>query len=347
MISFVLCLHNRTFALLNYKMMNQEEKDILFKARSYRSVLAAGIRLYTSNFRKFFKASWLTALLYSLVDGAASTLMTLKIPAIFVAIMLQIQKYHGIFIEPLLHYAWTIFAIMWFFIAAFAVMALAHGTIMNQLKEHQETGSISIPTSWFKPSVKLMGRTLKGLFFTGFIFIGYYILEIALLAALEAIKPGIIMQAPFTVFGCITIVNTLMSLLALPLFYVLPKYVLNNDKGYWSTLASSYGCGIRHWGSLFLVFFVSILLIAIVGLVIILPANILYIANYMAQMGQLYGDPLGMPSYMTPMTYITYVLCNFIEFYALLLLLLHSYYAYGSIEAKEQERKQQKLDILS
>lgn len=327
--------------------MDQQQKDILMKARSYRSVLAAGISLYTSNFRKFFKASWITALIYSLVGGAASTLMTLKIPAILVAIMLQIQKYHGIFIEPLLNFAWTTIVIIGLIIATIAVMAMAHGTIMNQLKEHQETGNISTPNSWFKPSVRLMGRTIEGVFFTTVIFIGFIILEIALLTVIEVIKPGTILQAPITIMGCIIVVNTLFSLLAIPLFYVLTKYVLNKEKGYWSTLASSYGCGLRHWGSLFLVFFVSILLITIVGLVIILPANILYIANYMAQMGQLYGDPLGMPSYMTPMTYVTYVLCYFIQFYALLLLLLHCYYAYGSIEAKEQERQQQKLDILS
>ena len=109
--------------------MDQQQKDILLKARSYRSVLAAGISLYTSNFRKFFKASWITALIYSLVGGVASTLMTLKIPAILVAIMLQIQKYHGIFIEPLLNFAWTTIVIIGLIIATIAVMAMAHGTI--------------------------------------------------------------------------------------------------------------------------------------------------------------------------------------------------------------------------
>jgi hypothetical protein len=62
-------------------------------------------------------------------------------------------------------------------------------------------------------------------------------------------------------------------------------------------------------------------------------------------MGVLIGDPLGMPSYMLPMTFITFVLCSFEYFYICLPMLFNGYYAYGSIEAKELEHEQQKLNI--
>ena len=76
-----------------------------------------------------------------------------------------------------------------------------------------------------------------------------------------------------------------------------------------------------------------------------LPAHILFLANYRAQMGVLIGDPLGMPSYMLPMTFITFVLCSFLYFYICLPMLFNGYFAYGTIEAKELEHEQQKLNI--
>jgi hypothetical protein len=123
------------------------------------------------------------------------------------------------------------------------------------------------------------------------------------------------------------------------------KYLMEAPCGYWKTLGNYYGRGMRHWGSLFVVFFVSILLVEIVALVIMLPAHILAIANQQAQMGVLIGDPLGMPSYMPALTFATFMLCCFIEFYVSQVMLVHNYYIYGAIESKEQEHEQQKLDI--
>ena len=123
------------------------------------------------------------------------------------------------------------------------------------------------------------------------------------------------------------------------------KYLMEAPCSYWHTLSTSYSRGMRHWGSLFVVFFVSTLLVEIAAFIIMLPAHILNIANQQAQMGVLIGDPLGMPSYMTTLTFITFMLCCFMEFYVSQVMLVHNYYIYGAIESKEQENEQQKLDI--
>ena len=60
--------------------------------------------------------------------------------------------------------------------------------------------------------------------------------------------------------------------------------------------------------------------------------------QHAAHQGLLFGDPLGMPSYITTLTFITVTLCCFIQFYVSQVLLVHNYYIYGSIEAREQER---------
>ena len=60
--------------------MDQQDKIIVQKVRSYRGILSAGMRLYISAFRRFFKASWLMALIYALVNAALGTLTAIKIP---------------------------------------------------------------------------------------------------------------------------------------------------------------------------------------------------------------------------------------------------------------------------
>lgn len=291
--------------------MDQQAKIVLNKVRSYRGILSAGTRLYISAFRRFFKASWLTALIYALINAALGTLTAIKVPELIVVIQLQLQRYNGIFAESLQSYLVVLAECAILILAAIITIALAHGTIYALLKDHSETGDIPIPASWWKPSKRLMGRTLKGVLLT-------LLVTIPLLIVI-----------PF----------------ALPLWFVVTKYIMEPSAGYWATLKKGYGRAMGHWGSLFLVFFLTVLFILLSGMIVMLPAHILFLANYRAQMGVLIGDPLGMPSYMMPMTFITFVLCSFLYFYVCLPMLINGYFAYGSIEAKELEHEQQKLDI--
>ena len=294
--------------------MEQEEKIILQKARSYRGILSAGTHLYISNFRRFLKASWLTALIYAFINAALGTLTAIKVPELIVVILQQLQRYNGVFIESLQSYLVILAECIALILAAVIAAALAQATIFALLKEHGETGNVPVPGSWWKPSTSMMGRTLKGVLLTLLITIPLLVL---------------VLTAPF----------------ALPLWYVLFKYIMEPSAGYWATLRKGYGRGMGHWGSLFLVIFLTTLFILLAGMIVMLPAHILYLANYRAQMGVLIGDPLGMPSYMLPMTFITFVLCSFLYFYICLPMLFNGYYAYGSIEAKELEHEQQKLNI--
>ena len=123
----------------------------------------------------------------------------------------------------------------------------------------------------------------------------------------------------------------------------LMKYIMEAPCGYWRTLAGNYPSAMRHWGLLFLVFFVSLLLVFLVGLVVMLPSHILSFANQQAYQGVLIGDPLGMPSYMTALTFVTVTFCSFIQFYVSQVTMVHNYYVYGSIETREQKRKDNAL----
>ena len=109
------------------------------KARSYRSVLAEGYRLYNGNFRKLFKASWLMTLVYAIIGAALGTLGAIQLPNLTALIM----------------------ALAVLILLTITTETLALATVLGKLKEHQDTNSISTPVSWWKPDGKLMGRTLK------------------------------------------------------------------------------------------------------------------------------------------------------------------------------------------
>ena len=235
-----------TFAGVNFKKMKKQDDLLLLKARGYRSVLATGFQLYTSNFRRFFKASWQMAILYALSCGALGTLTAIKLPEISTGIAKQMLTYQAVSIESLQSYSIIGLEILLLMLLALATLALASAPILSKLKEHKETGAITTPPHWFSASPHLMGRSLKGVFLT-----------------------ALILLIPFCLF-------------------VAAMFVLDT--------------------------------------------------NQQAHQGLLFGDPLGMPSYITTLTFITVTLCCFIQFYVSQVLLVHNYYIYGSIEAREQER---------
>ena len=269
--------------------MEKTDDNTLMKARSYRSILAEGYRLYNGNFRKLFKASWLMTLVYAIVGAALGTIGNIHLPNITALII----------------------ALVVLILLTLTTESLATATVLNKLKEHQDTNAITTPASWWKPDSSLMGRTLKAVVFT-----------LPLFIVLVPLFP-----------------------LILPLYYVIMKYVMTPERSFWPSLWRDYKRGLRYWGSTFLVFFVSTLLVILISVIILTPAAILTLANMQSQQSMMIGDPSGMPNYILPLTFTTLALTNFIEYYVVLVVLVHFYYIYGSIDTKEQEREQQKQNI--
>lgn len=311
----------------------------LMKARSYRSILSAGFRLYIENFRRLFKASWQMVTIYAIICGWLGTMIAIKIPEMMLGIIQGFNIHQGLFMEDIRHYALTFLGLCGLSVLAIITMTLASATILNKLKEHKETGLISIPPHWFIATPKLMGRTLKGVFFTLLLILLPILLFLGLMLIVNSVSPLFTTNHLYTMAGVFLVVTLISMILALPLLYILMKYVLEAPCGYWRTISNFYGKALRHWGSLFLVFFVSSLLVFMAITIIMMPAHILNLANQAAQGGVLMGDPLGMPSYMNILTFVTFMFCNFIQFYVSHILLIHNYYVYGSIETKEEEKK--------
>ena len=58
--------------------MEKQQDDTLMKARSYRGVIATGLRVYTASFRKTFRATWIFSLLFAVVTAAIGVLLTMR-----------------------------------------------------------------------------------------------------------------------------------------------------------------------------------------------------------------------------------------------------------------------------
>ena len=309
------------------------------KPRGYRRVLSAGFRLYTGNFRRLFKASWQMALLYALSCGALGTLTAIKIPELAMALQQQLASIHGVLQETLHEYMMTLLGIMALVVLAITTLSLASAPILSKLKEHKETGTITPPPHWLTASPHLMGRSLKGVFLTLLVMLIPIVVFAAFLILAEMMNQGVIMRHLITTISALSLWIVICLLFYLPIYHVLMKYIMESPCGYWHTLGQSYPIGLRHWGLIFIVFFISMLFVMLVSLIVMLPSYILNFANQQAHLGLLMGDSLGMPSYIVPLTFTTTTLCSFIHFYVGQVILVHNYYIYGSIETREQEKQ--------
>ena len=136
---------------------------------------------------------------------------------------------------------------------------------------------------------------------------------------------------PLTVIG---------GLLSVPLLFQMFRYILSDDKNYFKGLWKGFKTGMGHWTLLFSAFFISLIVIGIMTAIILLPANVLAIANYQSAYGQLYGDPAGMPGYVFPMTIIVMLIAGFAEAFIRMTGIYIMWFSYGSAVATEKERKE-------
>ncbi len=241
-------------------------------------------------------------------------------------------------LETLHENALTGLAILGLSVLALATLALASAPILSKLKEHKDTGTITTPPHWLTASPHLMGRSLKGVFLTVLIMLVPILVFAVFMVLAEMMNQGVVLRHLVTAISTLSLWMFVSLMLYLPLYHVLMKYVMETPCGYWRTLGKNYSVALRHWGLLFLVFFISTLFVLLVTMVVTLPSTILNFANQQAHSGLLMGDPLGMPSYIVTLTFATTTLCSFIQFYVSQVMLVHNYYVYGSIETREQER---------
>lgn len=314
--------------------MENHTKSILMKSRSASACIKEGYGLYTRNFRKTLGSSWFTALIYSLICGALYTILTAYLPEMVTQAMVARATNSALPTGGI-----AIAAVIAALIIIGGLFEVAsYSCIVTQLKD-----GFSTTKKYWKWKIPAIERQT---FVRTLIAVLANLLIIAVLAAIVLIPTAILMKPSFQadsigIKATLILVAELLAitLVTLPLTFIDMKYIMRTDTRFWRLLISDYKVGLKHFGFIIIVTLVSCIIVCVVEYILALPASIIMIAGYQANIGVFYGDPLGMPGYITYISAVVFFIAGFIQIYIRMSVWFTSYYMYGSIETQEEERR--------
>ena len=309
--------------------MENQKDNILMKVRSSRACIAAGYRLYTGNFKKIFRLTWLAAIVYGLFNGIYTSYIASEYPKMFLA-MSSGQMFMTDNIIPA-----TVTILMPIVIILSSIWLYSH--VFSMLHQHRSEGIITTPIKLLKISINKQSilRTTA-----------WILISILISVIMAAITSGILYYAisikSTTMMAAAPLAGLIILLLLIPLVHPAMHYLTTRDTKLMGILGTDYSTGMRYWGKIFTVTFITIIFSSIILSITTLPAIILSVANIKAQTGVMMGDPLGMPDYIGKLTLLVFSLAGFIQAYVMLSIFFPAYYVSGSIEKQEQERNEKK-----
>ena len=164
--------------------MEKDKEDILLKDRSSRACISAGYRLYMSNFKRIFRASWLAAIVFAALVSVGGTMMIIRPEWVLIALPVTML------IDALF---------------------LSYG--FSALKQHQQTGVIGWAAHWYSFDTHIFVRTLKAwlCMLVIYIVIGC-IIGLAGIMLLDYLSL-------YTALGTIALIGLLAFVLTLPMTY--------------------------------------------------------------------------------------------------------------------------------
>lgn len=309
--------------------MENQNNDILMKVRSSRACIGAGYRLFTGNFKKIFRHTWLAAIFFGLFNGIYTSYLVTEYPRMILA-----MKTGQLYVPANTGEA-VLMSLATLLMAVATIWLFSHMSAL--LYQHRTEGIITAPVSFFKIHINRHAI---------FRVIAWALVWIVLSVIISALIGGVayfaVTRQSLTLMGFAGLIGFIILLLMVPLGYPAMHYLTTRDTKLFKILGKDYVTGFRHWGMLFTVAFVTVIFSSAILTLTTLPAIILSIANIKAQTGLIMGDPLGMPDYIGKLTLVVFTLAGFIQAYVMLSIFFPAYYAAGSIETQEQERNEKK-----
>jgi hypothetical protein len=203
-------------------------------------------------------------------------------------------------------------------------------------RQHSQDNAIVNPARWYSlPNMKILGRVLS-------VFFVLIVLNVILFAPIVAVSMLMHTHKLGTVTGSLAIfvLTFLLFAIMLPFVYSIQRYLVSQESSLKQMLWRDYLVGWSYWGRIFAVTLIVSIITVSISIFIELPAPILGLAYMNSQQGVMMGDPSGMPEYMSILRMVVFTLAGFIQSFVFISSLFPFYYLYGSIEAKEQDRKQ-------
>lgn len=322
-------------------MTTKQTEATAMKSNSAGASIKLGYGLYASTFSNTFRATWLPALIFSIIFAALGTITIIKLPPLMVAITANGGPTQTLAKEYLA------------LLGTAALLVVIGGVVetafyscgLSLLRGHKTTGKMATAkwcpaldkhTTWRTFKAVLSVLLINAVPFAAFTL--WYALKLRHILA----QPG----SHYAAVGITALLAIFMWLALLPTLFVAMKYVINDDKRFWPLLRTDYLPAMRHLGFMLMVVISCGAMVVMATYVLQQPAVILAVANTQANIGVANGDPLGMPTYMTALTFAIFLVSGFVQAYIRMSALFPIYYMYGSIDTQESESKKYRDDIM-
>ena len=292
--------------------MKKLEEDI-YQDRSYSRCIKSAYTLFCDNFAIIFKKTWIPALAFSLSSGLAATMEIAMTDA-------------GDTLDGALK---TLFFILPVVLVGLVSACMFYGFLISLL--NGETRRYNV-IRFIRQTILMIGIGIVATVIVAGV--GYSGFHIAVSNKIPTSQSaGIAMIAG-------VVMAVLLVLLLLPTAYTTVKYLIEDKMKVFNILGHPYCKGMRYWGFLFIVMFITAIISSIVVLLANMPMLIVSIANSMNSAGLQMGDPSGLPSYFTVLAFLTSTATSMFSVYLNVWVFFVLYYGYGSIEVRLKQKKQ-------
>lgn len=274
--------------------------------------LSASLGVYSTNFAKILRCTWIWVLALSVVLGLATFVSPLAVLGA----------------NGMGQFAGTIAAGCLIAVASVVLDAVIKSNVVVMLNDEKRGVA-------FRKMLKVDVFSIL-LFVVCLIVIAgttYLLVSIESLRALPASTFTVMLLA---VYMCLFM---LLTLLTSPYIYSVSKYIFNKEIKFKNLLGCDYAKGYKKLGFVFSISLLLILVGAMICAFLCLPGIVTNAASNIDTMGVMQGDESGIPAYFGWLNFLATTISSFIMQYVCLWGILVFVYAYGNVEASVSNPK--------
>ena len=273
--------------------------------------LSASLGVYSTNFAKILRSTWIWVLALSVVLGLATFVSPLAVLGA----------------NGMGQFAGTIAAGI--AVASVVLDSVVKSNVVVMLKDEKRGVAFRKMLKVDVFSIVLFAVCLM-------VFAGstYLLMSIESVRTLPASTFTVMLLA---VYLCLFM---LLALLVSPYIYSVSKYIFNKETKFKNLVGSDYAKGYKKLGFVFSILLLLILVGAMVCAFLCLPGIVTNAASNIDTMGVMQGDESGIPTYFGWLNFLATTISTFIMQYVYLWGVFVFVYAYGNVEASVSNPKE-------
>ncbi|WP_308230032.1 hypothetical protein [uncultured Prevotella sp.] len=275
--------------------------------------LSASLGVYSTNFAKILRSTWIWVLALSVVLGLATFVSPLAVLGA----------------NGMGQFAGSIAAGCLIAVASVVLDSVVKSNVVVMLNDEKRGVA-------FKKMLKVDVFSIVLFAVCLMVFAGstYLLMSIESVRTLPASTFTVMLLA---VYLCLFM---LLALLVSPYIYSVSKYIFNKDTKFKNLVGSDYAKGYKKLGFVFSILLLLILVGAIVCAFLCLPGIVTNAASNIDTMGVMQGDETGIPTYFGWLNFLATTISTFIIQYVCLWGVFVFVYAYGNVEASVSNPKE-------